>query len=74
VKRLDIMRRNPSSSYASSVFPERVDCMAVLTHLAKTKKATADELVALAPPERRNGLRRGLVWLAKHGLIRLLPE
>jgi glycosyltransferase involved in cell wall biosynthesis len=73
VKRLDIMRRNPSSSYASSVFPERTDCMAVLAHLAKAEKATADELAALAPPERRNSLRRGLVWLAKHGLIQLLP-
>ena len=41
---------------------------------AKTKKAAADELVALAPPERRSSLRRGLVWMAKHGLIKLLPE
>jgi hypothetical protein len=45
----------------------------VLAHLAKAEKATADELAALAPPERRNSLRRGLVWLAKHGLIQLLP-
>ncbi|QEX22198.1 hypothetical protein FRZ61_21280 [Hypericibacter adhaerens] len=73
VKRLDQMRRNPSSAYASNVFPDRGDCMAVLAHLAKAKSATADELVALAPAERQDSLRRGLVWLAKHGLILLLP-
>jgi len=75
VKRLDIMRRNPASSYASSVFPERADCMAVLAHLATAKTATADELATLAPPERRDSLRRGLVWLAKHGLVKLqIPD
>jgi hypothetical protein len=47
----------------------------VLAHLAKAKSATADELAALAPPERRDSLRRGLVWMAKHGLIKLqIPD
>jgi glycosyltransferase involved in cell wall biosynthesis len=73
-KQLDIMRRTPLSSYASSVFPDRADCMAVLNHLAQAHKASADELVALAPPQRQNSLRRGLVWMAKHGLVKLIPE
>ena len=74
VKRLDAMRRQPASSYASSIFPDRNDCMAVLAHLATAKTASADDLAALAPAERQDSLRRGLVWLAKHGLVRLLPE
>lgn len=73
VKRLDVMRRIPLSSYALAVFPDRADCQAVLAHLAETRQTTVEELVALAPPERRESLRRGLVWLAKHDLVRLLP-
>lgn len=73
IKRLDVMRRVPVSSYALAVFPDRADCVAVLQHLAETGAATAEDLAALAPPERRDSLRRGLVWLAKHDLVRLLP-
>jgi glycosyltransferase involved in cell wall biosynthesis len=72
-KRLDFMRRVPLSAYAANIFPDRADCMAVLAHLSKAQTASVDELVALAPPDRQDSLRRGLVWLAKHGLVKLLP-
>jgi len=67
VKRLDAMRRNPASSYASSVFPERADCMAVLTiwHGQESQRRRA------GGPGASNGgqpaPRAGLAWQALAG-------
>jgi hypothetical protein len=45
----------------------------LLEHLARFGETGVGALLRLVPTEKRRDFMRGLVWLAKHNLVRLLP-
>ena len=57
-------------AFATAIVPSEHDIQAMLDLLAQGPRRV-DELVAALPPERRGGMARGLVWLAKLDVIRL---
>lgn len=71
--RFDAMRKLLASAYAAAVHPEREGALLLLAHLAKFGETGVGPLLRLAPAEKRKELMRGLAWMAKHNLIRLLP-
>lgn len=70
---LDQARKLLMSAYAAGVHPDREGAASLLAHLAKFGETGVAALLRLAPKEKRRDLMRGLVWLAKHNLVRLLP-
>jgi starch synthase len=65
-------RRNLAMvSFAHDVFPLEDDCALLLKHLADRESCRVDELLQLVPPSRSASFARGLVWLAKMGILRI---
>jgi hypothetical protein len=71
--RFDRMRKLLASAYAAGVHPKRDGAVMLLEHLEKFGETSVGALLRLAPAEQRKELMRGLAWLAKHDLVRLLP-
>jgi starch synthase len=62
-------------AFAEAVFPAEEDVAALLDLLADGRAHCVGAAVAVAPPERRNKMMRGLAWLCKIDLIRVsAPE
>jgi len=71
--RFDEMRKMLSSAYAATVHPNREGAIKLLDHLAKFGETGVGALLRLVPIGQRKDLLRGLAWMAKHDLVRLLP-
>jgi alpha-maltose-1-phosphate synthase len=65
----DAMRLGYMGRLNGSLNAPEVDIHAVLDHLAENGATTTGALLDLVPADRRPGLRRTLVWLAKLGVI-----
>ncbi|MGD9742725.1 MAG: glycosyltransferase family 4 protein [Dongiaceae bacterium] len=70
---LDRARALQMSAYAAGVHPDRDGAAKLLEHLARFGETGVGALLRLVPTEKRRDFMRGLVWLAKHNLVRLLP-
>jgi len=71
--RLRELRSSPMVEFVGPFVPPPADCEAVVAHLARTRQASTEELLALVPTERRALLARGLVWMHKLGVLHALP-
>lgn len=60
----------PSVRGAESRLPSLIQTKALVAALSPDRPVAVGDLLAQFPPEQRPFLERGLVWLAKYGLIR----
>lgn len=67
----DILARSPLLSFVRPVVPAPNDCHRLLMELARGGKQRVGDLAAAWPAEKRVFLQRGLIWLAKLGLVRI---
>lgn len=56
-------------NYANLHRPTPAECRAVLAYLAERPSATFAEVAQTAEPSRRSFVARGLLWLARYGLL-----
>lgn len=59
---------------AGSLLPQPAEVERVLAFLAERRQATVEEVLADVPAPRRPHLERGLVWMAKYGLLTILAR
>ncbi len=71
--KFDAMSKLLASAYAAPVHPDREGAVMLLAHLEKFGETGVGPLLRLIPADKRKDLMRGLAWLAKHDLVRLLP-
>jgi glycosyltransferase involved in cell wall biosynthesis/tetratricopeptide (TPR) repeat protein len=70
---LEPLARHAMNGYAVSALPAATDMAAMLASLERSGEATAAELALRLPAERQGLASRGIAWLAKMGLVRLVP-
>ncbi|MGH6911888.1 MAG: hypothetical protein ACREEG_17005, partial [Phenylobacterium sp.] len=63
----------PLASYARINRPTPAEVAAVVTWLAGNPGACVAELVEGFPQARRSVVRRGLLWMARHGVLEISP-
>jgi glycosyltransferase involved in cell wall biosynthesis len=63
----------PLASYARINRPTPAEVAMVVTLLADRPGASVAELVEGFPRERRSVVRRGLLWMARHGVLQIRP-
>ena len=69
---LEAMISHPFVAFGSSALPHQPELRQIFEHLSQNGAASAGELARLAPRERRPVLYRGLVWLMKFNLVRMV--
>ena len=69
----EALMRAPLVRMAPALLPHPDEVRAILDHLARTPETTVAALLEPFVPGRRPHLERGLVWMAKYGLLRLPP-
>jgi hypothetical protein len=62
----------PSVRGAEALLPTLVQTEVLVGLLSHDRPAAVSALLARFPPEERPFVERGLIWLAKYGLVRLL--
>lgn len=67
--RLQAMVQSPLISFMRPVAPNMDDCARMLADLQRRGPLSVREVVELTPEARRDSMERGLVWLAKLGLV-----
>ena len=65
--------KSPLADFAMGILPDLGDMTAAVRHLAAAGRLQAAELVELVAPGRGERLYRGLVWMAKMDLVRIMP-
>lgn len=63
--------KGPLASYSNFQRPTLAEARQVIEFLAGRESATVDEVCAIIPAERRSFVARGVLWLARYGLITL---
>ena len=63
----------PLAQYATANRPSLEESERIVTWLADRPGASVDEIVELFPQARRPAIARGLLWIARHGVIVLQP-
>jgi len=63
----------PLASYSRVNRPTQAEVQLVVAHLAANGPTPVAVLRELVPPDRRNFLERGLVWLARHDVVEVSP-
>ncbi|MBT3360117.1 MAG: glycosyltransferase [Rhodospirillales bacterium] len=71
--RLKAIRRRGMNRFAASTLPPEPEIDALLERLNEGGVSALDDFVDKAPEEKRAGVLRGVGWLAKAGLARILP-
>lgn len=66
--------RQPNVRYAATLLPTAAECLQVVDILASARQMMVHELTARFPPPRRTFIERGLVWMAKYGVVRILSR
>jgi hypothetical protein len=61
--------RDPLASYSNVQRPSLEEVRQVIAFLAGRDSATVDEICAIIPPARRSFVARGLLWIARYGLV-----
>lgn len=69
--RLQMFLQSPLISFMKPVAPEPDDCARILTDLQRRGSISVADILAEAPESRRDRIERGLVWLAKLGLVQI---
>jgi len=69
--RLQALLQSPLISFVKPVAPEIDDCARILADLQRRGPVPVGDLLADAPDSRRDRIERGLVWLAKLGLLQI---
>ncbi|WP_374384923.1 glycosyltransferase family 4 protein [Dongia sp.] len=69
--RLQTLLQSPLISFVKPVVPELDDCARILADLQRRGPMSVGDLLADAPDSRRDRIERGLVWLAKLGLVQI---
>jgi glycosyltransferase involved in cell wall biosynthesis len=64
---------DPQIQHAAHMLPRAEEVQAILSLLSAAGAATAAEVVRAFPPVRQGFVERGLLWLAKHGLVAIEP-
>jgi glycosyltransferase involved in cell wall biosynthesis len=72
--RLLFLRETPAAMVMHGTLASRHDTEVLLTRLRKEGETTVGALLADAPQDRRNAIRRAIGWLAKTGLARMRPR
>lgn len=67
--RLNLLLQSPLVSFVKPVAPQPDDCARILASLQRQGPQPVAVLLGDVPAERRDRLERGLVWLAKLGLV-----
>jgi glycosyltransferase involved in cell wall biosynthesis len=67
--RLQALLQSPLISFVKPVAPDADDCARILADLQRRGPVTVADILADAPDTRRDRIERGLVWLAKLGLL-----
>jgi glycosyltransferase involved in cell wall biosynthesis len=67
--KLQALLQAPLISFVKPVAPEADDCARILADLQRRGPVTVADILADAPDARRDRIERGLVWLAKLGLL-----
>lgn len=67
--RLQALLQSPLISFIKPVAPEPDDCARILADLQRRGPTMVADILADAPDARRGRIERGLVWLAKLGLL-----
>lgn len=74
-ERLRAFRRDPLTNMSRPLLSSEADCETVLAHLRNETIASANDLVSLLPSQAQQlHMKRTLGWLAKVGLIAVLPD
>ncbi len=69
--KLQALLQSPLISFVKPVAPEPDDCARILADLQRRGPVSVGDLLADAPDSRRDRIERGLVWLAKLGLLQI---
>jgi glycosyltransferase involved in cell wall biosynthesis/Flp pilus assembly protein TadD len=72
--RLRAVKGMAMNDVAAPHMPEEAELAVVLAHLGDGQARTAAELAALLPSADEAAKLRGIAWLGKMGLVRLLPD
>ena len=67
--RLQALLQSPLISFVKPMAPDPDDCARILADLHRRGPLSVADILAEAPDSRRNRIERGLVWLAKLGLL-----
>ena len=60
--------------FASGILPRPEEVERIMATLAERRQCTVNELLADVPAGRRPHMERGLTWMAKYGLLTILPR
>lgn len=71
--RLNALMQSPLISYVKPMAPDADDCARLLAALQRQAPQRVADVLAAVPEARRQRLERGLVWLAKLGLVSIRP-
>lgn len=69
--RLQAFLQSPLISFVRPVAPDPDDCARILAGLQRRGPMSVGDLLIDAPDSRRHRIERGLVWLAKLGLVQI---
>ena len=72
--RLAELRALRMNAFAAGVLAPDADHEAALRHLAERGPCAVSDLLALVPEDRARLMHRTLGWLAKYGLVRIVPR
>jgi len=67
--RLQLLLQSPLIAFVKPMAPDPDDCARILADLQRRGPLTVADILADAPEARRDRIERGLVWLAKLGLL-----
>jgi glycosyltransferase involved in cell wall biosynthesis len=71
--RLNALMQSPLISYVKPMAPDADDCARLLAALQRQGPQRVSDVLTAIPETRRKRLERGLVWLAKLGLVSIRP-
>lgn len=69
---LEAIRQSPLVAYADEALPTEAECRQIMELVSGGSRQAAD-VVGSFPTSRQGIVFRGLVWLAKFGLITVTP-
>jgi hypothetical protein len=70
---LNIRRQLAMNTFATAIQLENAECELILDLLSHTETLTVNAIASKFPPDRRQSIIRGIVWLAKMEAVRITP-
>lgn len=66
--------QQPNVRFAAPLLPTPAEALEVVKILGDRRQTTVQEVLARFPPPRQTFIERGLVWMAKYGVVRILSR